>query len=49
MSKVASTARRSLGGSESVFIQGLGDVADIPAIELGFDGCASGEVALGLV
>ena len=29
-------------------LQGLGDVADITAIEPGFDGCVSSEVALGL-
>jgi hypothetical protein len=46
--KAASTARRSLGGSECVPLQGLGDVVDIPAIDSGFDGCVSGEVALGL-
>ena len=31
-----------------MLMQGLGDVADILAIESGSDGCVSGEVALGL-
>ena len=38
-------ARCSLAGSESVPIQGLGDVADVLAIESGSDGCVSGELA----